>query len=64
MFVNSRHFNRKVYSKAAGVAAIIGFNYHDLLHCTIINMRLAGNNHYIIRGAPGAKLIVLFDDII
>ena len=29
--------------------------WHDLIHCAINNMRLAGNNHFVIKQASGAK---------
>ena len=55
MFANSRRFNRKAYNKAVEGAGIVDFNYHDLRHCAINNMRLAGNDHYVIKEASGAK---------
>ena len=55
MFCNSRIFNRKAYNKAVESAGIADFNFHDLRHCAINNMRLAGNDHFVIKQASGAK---------
>ena len=55
MFCNSRIFNRKAYNKAVESAGIADFNFHDLRHCAINNMRLAGNDHFVIKQAYGAK---------
>jgi integrase len=55
VFANSRRFNRKAYNKAVEAAGIVDFNYHDLRHCAINNMRLAGNDHYVIKEASGVK---------
>ena len=55
MFGNSRRFNRKAYNKAVEAAGIVDFNCHDLRHCAINNMRLAGNDHFVIKEVSGAK---------
>ena len=55
VFGNSRRFNRKAYNKAVESAGIADFNFHDLRHCAINNMRLAGNDHFVIKQASGAK---------
>jgi len=55
VFANSRRFNRKAYNKAVEAAGIVDFNNHDLRHCAINNMRLAGNDHFVIKEASGAK---------
>ena len=55
VFCNSRIFNRKAYNKAVEYAGITDFNFHDLRHCAINNMRLAGNDHFVIKQASGAK---------
>ena len=52
---SSRRFNRKAYNKAVAAAGIIDFNFNDLQHCAINNMRLAGNDHYVIKQASWAK---------
>jgi len=55
VFGKSRRFNRKAYNKAVESAGIADFNFHDLRHCAINNMRLAGNDHFVIKQASGAK---------
>jgi integrase len=55
MFGNSRRFNRKAYNKAVETAGIVDSNCHDLQHCAINNMRLAGKDHFVIKEASGAK---------
>ena len=55
VFGHSRRFNRKAYNKAVEAAGIVDFNFHDLRHCAINNMRLAGNDHFVIKQASGAK---------
>ena len=55
VFGNNRRFNRKAYNKAVESAGITDFNFHDLRHCAINNMRLAGNDHFVIKQASGAK---------
>jgi hypothetical protein len=63
VFGYSRRFNRKVYNKAVEAAGIIDFNYYDLRHCAINNMRLAGNDHFVIKDASGAKTDSAFKKI-
>ena len=55
MFGNSRRFNRKANNKVVESAGIADFNFHDLRHCAINNMRLVGNDHFVIKLASGAK---------
>ena len=55
VFGANRRFNRKAYNKAVKAAGIVDFNFHDLRHCAINNMRLAGNDHFVIKQASGAK---------
>ena len=55
VFGESRRFNRKAYNKAVEAAGIVEFNFHDLRHCAINNLRLAGNDHYKIKQASGHK---------
>ena len=31
------------------------FTFHNLRHCAINNLRLAGNDHFVIKQASGAK---------
>lgn len=55
VFGESRRYNRKAYNKAVKAAGIVDFNFHDLRHCAINNMRLAGNDHFVIKQASGDK---------
>ena len=55
VFGENRRFNRKAYNKAVKAAGIVDFNFHDLRHCAINNLRLAGNDHYKIKQASGHK---------
>ena len=55
VFGESSKYNRKAYNKAVKAAGIVDFNLHDLRHCAINNMRLAGNDHFVIKQASGAK---------
>jgi len=50
-----RCWNRKAYLKALKVAGIEDFTYHDLRHCALNNLRLAGNDRYVIKQASGHK---------
>ena len=49
IFGQSRGFNRKAFNKAVEAAGINDFTFHDLRHCAINNLRLAGNDHYTIK---------------
>ena len=60
VFGENRRFNRKAYNKAVEAAGILDFNFHDLRHCAINNMRLAGNDHFVIKQASGAKTDSVF----
>ena len=60
VFGQSRMFNRKAYNKAVIAAGIVEFNFHDLCHCSINNLRLAGNDHFTIKGASGHKTDITF----
>ena len=51
---------RKAYNKAVEAAGILDFNFHDLRHCAINNIRLAGNDHFVINQASGAKTDSVF----
>ena len=41
-------------------AGLVDFNFHDLRHCAINNLRLAGNDHFLIKQASGHKTDVAF----
>ena len=60
VFGEKRSFNRKAYKEAVEAAGIVDFNFHDLRHCAINNMILAGNDHFIIKQASGAKTDSVF----
>ena len=55
-----RWFDRKAYNKAVENAGLGDFNFHDLRHCAINNLRLAGNDHFLIKQASGHKTDVAF----
>ena len=48
------------YNKAVERAGLGDFNFHDLRHCAINNLRLAGNDHFLIKQASGHKTDVAF----
>ena len=60
VFGQSRRFNRKSYNKAIIAAGIVDFNFQDLRHCAINNLRLAGNDHLTIKEASGHKTEIRF----
>ena len=50
-----RCWNRKAFLKALSLTGIEDFTFHDLRHCAINNLRLAGNDHYVIKQSSGHK---------
>ena len=52
---SKRCFNRKAYNKAVKASNLVDFTFHDLRHCAINNLRLAGNDHFVIKRASGHK---------
>ena len=60
VFGESRTYNRKAYNKAVKAVGIVDFNFHDLRHCAINNLRLARNDHFVIKQASGAKTDSVF----
>ncbi len=52
---SKRSDNRKAYKKAVEAAGLGDFTFHDLRHCAINNLRLAGNDHFVIKKASGHK---------
>ena len=50
-----RWWNRKEFVKAVNLACLGDFTFHDLRHCAINNLRLAGNDHFVIKQASGHK---------
>ena len=55
-----RNWRRKSFRKAVNEAGLGDFNFHDLRHCAINNLRLAGNDHFLIKQASGHKTDVAF----
>ena len=56
----NRRWCRKSYLKAVKAAGLGDFTFHDLRHCAINNLRLAGNDHYLIKQASGHKTDIAF----
>ena len=56
-----RWFNRRAYYKAVEAAKLSDFTFHDLRHCAINNLRLAGNDHFVIKQASGHKTDKVFE---
>ena len=52
---SKRRFNRRAYDKAVEVSCLGNFTFHDLRHCAINNLRLAGNDHFAIKKISGHK---------
>ena len=52
---SKRCFNRKAYNKAVKASNLGDFTFHDLRHCAINNLRLAGKEHFVIKRASGHK---------
>ena len=50
-----RWWNRKEFVKAVNMAGLGDFTFHDLRHCALNNLRLAGNDRYVIKKASGHK---------
>jgi integrase len=53
-------FDRHAFDKAVQIAGILDFTFHDLRHCAINNLRLAGNDHYNIKKVSGHKTDIAF----
>jgi len=52
---SKRRFPKKAYYKAVKETGLENFTFHDLRHCAMNNLRLAGNDHFVIKKASGAK---------
>jgi integrase len=52
---SKRRFSRWEYYKAVKATSLGDFTFHDLRHCAINNLRLAGNDQFVIKKASGAK---------
>ena len=57
---DKRWFDRHAFDKAVQNAGIVDFRFHDLRHCAINNLRLAGNDHYSIKKVSGHKTDIAF----
>ena len=55
-----RWYDRHAFDKAVQNAGIVDFRFHDLRHCAINNLRLAGNDHYRIKKVSGHKTDIAF----
>ena len=55
-----RWFDRHGFDKAVQKAGIVDFRFHDLRHCAINNLRLAGNDHFSIKKVSGHKTDIAF----
>jgi integrase len=53
-------YDRHGFDKAVQNAGIVDFRFHDLRHCAINNLRLAGNDHYSIKKVSGHKTDIAF----
>lgn len=51
---------KNAYNTAKKKAGILDFTFHDLRHCAINNMRLAGNDYFRIMAASGHKTTAVF----
>jgi len=50
-----RWWNRREFVKAVNMSGLGDFTFHDLRHCALNNLRLAGNDRYVIKQASGQK---------
>jgi len=48
------------YNTALKKAGIENFTFHDLRHCSVNNLRLAGNDYFTIMAASGHKTVSTF----
>ena len=55
-----RWYDRHGFDKAVQKAGIVDFRFHDLRHCAINNLRLAGNDHFRIKKVSGHKTDIAF----
>ncbi|MDT8446658.1 MAG: site-specific integrase [bacterium] len=51
---------KHAYTTAVKVAGLGDFTFHDLRHCAINNMRLAGNDYFKIMAQSGHKTTSVF----
>ena len=55
-----RWYDRHAFDKAVQNAGIVDFRFHDLRHCAINNLRLAGNDPFSIKKVSGHKTDIAF----
>ena len=51
---------KKSFRSACRASGLEDFNFHDLRHCAINNLRLAGNDYLKIMAVSGHKTIAVF----
>ena len=51
---------KNAYRSACNQAGLHDFWYHDLRHCAINNLRLAGNDYFRIMAVSGHKTMSVF----
>jgi integrase len=51
---------RRSFKSACRAAGIAGFNFHDLRHCSLNNLRLSGNDYFRIMAVSGHKTMSCF----
>lgn len=51
---------KKSFRTACNGAGIVDFTFHDLRHCAINNLRLAGNDYFKIMAVSGHKTTAVF----
>lgn len=51
---------KRSYNTALKKAGIENFTFHDLRHCSVNNLRLAGNDYFTIMAASGHKTVSTF----
>ena len=51
---------REAFKKACRDAGIMDFTFHDLRHCALNNLRLAGNDYFKIMALSGHRTMACF----
>ena len=51
---------KKAFKAACTKAGLTDFTFHDLRHCAINNLRLAGNDYFKIMAMSGHKTMNVF----
>ena len=55
-----RDSHKSQWNKAVSESGLGDFTFHDLRHCAINNLRLAGNDHFTIMSISGHKTTSVF----